>query len=244
MLINYDGTYFNGYQIQPGVRTVQGELENVLSRITNTPVRIFAAARTDSGVHALGQSVNFHTSTPLSCAKLKKGLNALLSDDLSIMEINDVDISFHARFSAVSRSYLYLIDRAEVRSPFSRFGVVHEPGNLNLEAISECMAFLVGEHDFSSFKASTDSGSHGVRRMIKTDLWEKGKYIGFFFEANAFLQHMIRNIMGTLLWVGKSKLTVSEFKEVFLSRDRRKAGPTAPAHGLYLVNVSYSEKKS
>ncbi|MBN1356044.1 tRNA pseudouridine(38-40) synthase TruA [bacterium] len=239
--IQYDGTDFHGFQIQPSVRTVQKVLEDVLSRITSGPVKLATGARTDAGVHAYGQVVNFRTVSMISTDKLLKGTNALLPADVSLRFVEEVPDGFHARFSAQSRTYVYRIDTSPLRSPFNRQFALHYPGNLALDAMLDAAEYLKGEQDFSSFKSAHDATRHAVRRMIR--IWGKqnGTIISLYFQANAFLQHMVRNIVGTLLWVGRGRLSVDRFKIILDERDRKSAGPTIGPQGLCLLEIRYPD---
>ncbi len=239
MTVAYDGGGFHGFQVQPGTRTVQGSLEEVLSRITNAPVRIHAAGRTDTGVHALGQVVNFKTQSRIAPERLLKGVNALLPKDISVASVQDVPAHFHARFSAVSRVYVYVIDTEPIRSPFRVGHAVHIPYPIDPEKMFRAAETLIGERDFSSFRAASDSNRHAMRCMIQSGGWIEGQRVYLYFNANAFLHHMVRNIVGTLLWVGRGKLNIDEFCTITEAKDRRLAGPTAPPHGLFLMKVIY-----
>ncbi len=237
----YDGTRFWGYQRQREGRTVQAELEGVLAKITDEPVTIAGAGRTDTGVHATGQVANFHTGSSILPERLMKGINSLLPDDIVIRSIEEVSADFHARFSALSRRYEYIIHDHPERQAFKRLYALHIPFPLDREALNAACAHLIGERDFSSFRASSDASEHSVRNIINAGAEVRGEVFVLFFEANAFLQHMIRIIVGTLLAVGRNRLSVEDFRDIVLAKDRTKAGPTAPPHGLYLTNVRYPE---
>ncbi|MCD4652457.1 tRNA pseudouridine(38-40) synthase TruA [bacterium] len=241
LTFEYDGTHFWGYQRQRAGRTVQGELEAVLSTITNSPVTLFSAGRTDSGVHSAGQVANFKTETCLAEPVLLKGINSLLPRDIALQSIEEVSDDFHARFSALSRCYEYRIYNSLRKTVFNRLYALHIPQSLEREAMSEACEYLIGERDFSSFRAIGDVSTHSFRRMIKAGGRSQGEVFVLFFEANAFLQHMIRIIVGTLLAVGRGNMTIAEFREIVLACDRSKAGPTAPPHPLCLTNVRYFE---
>ncbi|MGB4097966.1 MAG: tRNA pseudouridine(38-40) synthase TruA [bacterium] len=241
LTFEYDGTDFFGYQRQREGRTVQGELEKALSVITDRPVTVHSAGRTDTGVHALGQVANFHTESVLSIERMLKGLNSILPGDIAVKRIEDVPDDFHARFSALSRRYEYLIDPRSLRSVFNRRFALHVPYSLDCEAIREACRYLPGEKDFSSFRCSHDASEHSVRLMIDAGVDMRGEVLALFFEGSSFLQHMIRIIVGTLLSVGRGRMTAEAFGDVISAQDRRAAGPTAPPHGLYLTHVRYPE---
>jgi len=237
----YDGTDFQGYQRQPVGRTVQGALESVISRVTNGPITLYGAGRTDSGVHAAGQVANFRTGTRLTTAEMHSAFNALLPVDIAVHRVEEVPETFHARFSARARRYEYRIRNTLCRDVFSQRFELHHPKPLDRDAMIRGCHCLMGERDFASFRASGDSSAHSVRRMIDAGGRNEGEVLILFFEANAFLQHMIRIIVGTLLIVGRGNMTVRDFEKIIDARDRAAAGPTAPPHGLCLTNVRYSD---
>jgi tRNA pseudouridine38-40 synthase len=236
----YDGTNFWGYQRQREGRTVQGELERVVSQITDRRVVLYAAGRTDTGVHASGQVANFKTDSSLSSDKMLRGINSLLSNDVAVRVVEDVPPEFHARFSALSRRYEYTIDTAKFHSVFNRLYALHVPFDLNHGAMCRACGYLLGEKDFSSFRGSNDMSGHSVRKMMAAGGEKKGEILTLYFEASSFLQHMIRIIVGTLLMVGKGALSEADFCDIVTKKDRRAAGPTAASHGLCLTNVRYS----
>lgn len=241
LTLEYDGTQFWGFQRQREGRTVQGVLEKALSVITNRSVTLHGAGRTDAGVHASGQVANFHTRSLLEPDRMMKGLNSLLPGDIAIRRIEIVPDDFHARFSAISRRYEYTIDPGPVRSVFNRCRALHIPWPIDLEAVRGACRLLPGEKDFSSFRGSNDLSEHSIRLMTHAGVEVRSEVIVFFFEASSFLQHMIRIIVGTLLPVGRGRMSVEAFGEIIAARDRRVAGPTAPPHGLCLTDVRYPE---
>lgn len=237
----YDGTDFWGYQRQLSGRTVQGELEKIISKVTNAPITLYAAGRTDSGVHAAGQVANFKTGTRLSVEEMHRAFNALLPNDIAVSRVEQVPDAFHARFSARSRCYEYRIRNTPDRNVFTHRYELHVAKPLDHAAMIAATRYLPGERDFSSFRAAGDSSAHSIRRMIDAGGYEDGEVLVLFFEANAFLQHMIRIIVGTLLMVGRGSMTVQAFENVVNARNRAKAGSTAPPHALCLTNVRYSD---
>lgn len=235
----YDGTAYAGFQVQPNARTVQGEIERALAEICAAPVRITGAGRTDAGVHATGQVIDFRTASALDGHTMERGVNALLDEDIAISELEPVGEGFHARFSATGRTYEYRIRNAPVRAPLERLREHWLPGPLDLAAMAEASQLLLGRHDFAAFAAGV-SGERTVRRAV----WSSEDGIQRFeIEADAFLRGMVRGIVGTLLWVGRGKITVDRFAEVLRSRDRAWAGPSAPARGLCLVRVTYGDER-
>ncbi|MBN1295879.1 tRNA pseudouridine(38-40) synthase TruA [bacterium] len=239
LVFEYDGTRFWGYQRQAAGRTVQGEMERILSILTNAAVTLNSAGRTDSGVHATGQAANFKTGSRLTDEQLLNGLHALLPSDIAIRRVETVDMVFHARFSAVARRYEYRIRNADRKSVFHRLYELHVTDQLDAQNMDLGCRCLIGEHDFSSFRAAGDTSAHSKRNMMEAGCCRDGEVILLFFEANAFLQHMIRIIVGTLLPVGRGRMTVAEFLDVLQARDRARAGTTAPPHGLCLTAVRY-----
>jgi tRNA pseudouridine38-40 synthase len=240
--IEYDGTDFVGSQWQTNGRSVQGELEGAWEQLTQDRRRFVIAGRTDAGVHARGQVANVRTTTRHDTVTIVRGLNAILPEDVAVLEAWEAPEAFHARHSAIRRDYRYLISRERVASPLMRRLVVHTGRQLDLEATNQALETLLGTHDFAAFAASATEGS-----TVRTCYTAAARFIEAFdrkliaidIAANAFLYHMVRNIVGTALLVGEGKLDVAGFTAIVQSRDRRKAGRTAPAHGLYLMSVSY-----
>ncbi|MGH2492450.1 MAG: tRNA pseudouridine(38-40) synthase TruA [Candidatus Limnocylindria bacterium] len=233
----YDGTAYAGFQIQPNAPTVQGELERVLAVICGEPVRITGAGRTDAGVHATGQSIDLRTASDLGPLELERGVNALLPEDIAISDLEPAEDSFHARFSATGRTYEYRIRNAAVRDPLGMRREHWHPGELDVAAMRAAAALLVGRHDFAAFAA----GEAGERTVKRAEWISEGSVLRFEIESDAFLRGMVRGIVGTLLWVGRGKMTVERFGEVLQTKDRALAGPSAPAKGLCLVAVRYGE---
>jgi tRNA pseudouridine38-40 synthase len=236
--VAYDGTAYAGFQIQPNAPTVQGEVERVLAVICGEPVRITGAGRTDAGVHASGQVMDFRTTSGLGPEELERGVNALLPEDIAISDLEPAADSFHARFSATGRTYEYRIRSAAVRDPRWARREHWHPGELDLAAMRAAAAQLVGRHDFAAFAAGGESGERTVKRA---EWISEGSVLRFEIESDAFLRGMVRGIVGTLLWVGRGKLTVERFGEILEARDRALAGPSAPAKGLCLVAVQYGD---
>jgi len=238
--LEYDGTEFSGWQVQPETRTVQGVLEDALADLVGEPVRVTGAGRTDAGVHALGQVASVTTSLALSAEKVGHALNARLPRDVRIVQAVDVPESFHARFDAVSRSYFYLIGAAE--SPIWRRNRWFVSASLDERAMRDALAALEGEHDFSSFCLVGSEPNHHRCRVAGISLECDVNFGGILvlrIVANRFLRGMVRSIVGTLVEVGRGKITPNEFETILEARDRGAAGPTAPPHGLYLEEVRY-----
>lgn len=239
LTVAYDGTNYHGWQCQPNAVTIQEMLKGALERILNHEVKILAGARTDAGVHAMSQVVNFTTEKEIDQASLGRGLNALLPRDIRVSLVRDVDQSFHARYSAKSKTYVYCILNDTCNSPFLARYVLHVPYSLNPSSMKEAMKLVVGEHDFSAFKKKDEAYKSTVREVKRAGVVTKGRMVYVIIEATGFLRYMVRNITGTLLLVGQGKIGKEEFKAVLESGDREKAGPTAPPHGLFLREIKY-----
>ncbi len=238
--VAYDGSAWQGWQTQPHGISVQDTLEAALGRFVAQPVSTICAGRTDTGVHALGQVVHIDTTALRRPESWVRGLNALLPDSVSVQWTRSVSDDFHARFSALSRSYVYVVRNARVRSPLvdRRVGWVYH--DLELAPMQQAGARLVGEHDFSSFRSSQCQAASPVRTMQALSIARRGEYFFFTFKANAFLHHMIRNIMGALLYIGQGRQDPSWIDALLAQRDRRLAAPTFAPHGLYLAAVEYA----
>ena len=242
--IEYDGTDFVGSQWQNNGRSVQGELEGAWEQLTQERRRVNLAGRTDAGAHARGQVASVRTETRHDLATIQRGLNAILPEDVAVLDAWEVAYEFHARHSAIRRDYRYLIDNGPAGSPLLRRHAVHVSRRLNTALMNEALAALIGTHDFAAFAGGEQEGST-VRTCYAAsctpaELWGQ-PLIAVDLAANAFLRHMVRNIVGTLLLVGEGKIDSAGFAAVFAGRDRRRAGRTAPAHGLYLMSVSYPQ---
>ncbi len=237
--IEYDGTHYHGWQVQPSGETIQAILERAISTFLRTPTRIMGSGRTDAGVHALGQVANFFSEQPHGPHRIRRALNALTPHDITIKEVEIVADCFDARRDGQSRVYEYHILNRTTPSPFylNRAWHIHEP--LDVEAMRRAILCLHGEHDFSSFRAAGCDAAHPVRKVYRTSLEPRGELLVYTIEATAFLRHMVRNIVGTLVEVGCGLRTPQSFGALLEARDRTKAGPTAPPHGLYLVEVRY-----
>ncbi len=239
LTVEYDGTNYCGWQVQPNGESIQAALERAVSTFLGASTRITGSGRTDAGVHALGQVANFFTEKEFAPHRLRRGLNALTPLAITIKEVEIVADSFDARRDARSRVYEYRILNRPTPSPFylNRAWHVHAP--LDVGAMREAIACLIGEHDFSSFRAAGCDAAHPVRKIYANSLEARGELLIYAVEATAFLRHMVRNIVGTLVEVGQGLRAPQSFKELLEARDRTKAGITAPAHGLYLVEVKY-----
>jgi len=240
LLIAYDGTYYQGWQRQKEGPTIQGVIEEVLSRLTQRAVSLVGAGRTDTGVHAWGQVANFRTTSSMAVAKIEKALHAMLTKDILIRRVQEADPAFHARYSCRAKIYDYLICNQTLNNPFLRhyIWIVREP--LDCELVKTGLSLLIGEKDFSSFQSQGSEVSSPVRTIYQADLLHLPR-VGFKlrFKADGFLRHMVRNMVGTLIRVGSGRISIEEFEKIIHSKDRSKAGEMAPAHGLFLRKVIY-----
>ena len=237
--IAYDGTRFAGWAVQPGRRTVQGELEEALARLFGEPITLTAAGRTDAGVHALAQVASF-ASEREPPATLLRALNALTGPDLAVASAAVRPDGFDARGDARSRRYRYRIETASPPSPFERGRALHWPYRLDQASLGECAAALAGEHDFTAF-TPTDTDHVRFRRRILDAEWqrESDRVLRFEVEADSFMRRMVRVLVGTTLEVASGRRTLEDFRALLDGAPRERAGETAPAHGLYLVAVRY-----
>lgn len=239
LVIEYEGTAYAGWQRQPNQPTVQAAIEDILQRITQTHIAVTGAGRTDAGVHALGQVVSFRSDKTFSMHEWLRALNGLLPADISIRSIEAVADGFHARYSARRKHYEYrILNRAE-RSALDRHRAWHIRERLDLGTMREAARSLVGRHDFSSFQGHPTDTDNPICDLTHLTLSEEQALIGIQVQADRFLKQMVRAIVGTLVEVGQGKRQPQAMKDILDTRDRRSAGITAPAHGLYLVRVEY-----
>jgi tRNA pseudouridine38-40 synthase len=249
-LLQYCGTNYKGWQVQPNCLTIQKVLQDVISRITNETIKVKAAGRTDAGAHALGQVISFHTTTGLDPSRLKKAINALLPPDIRLIDLTATYEGFHPRYDAKMKSYLYLIHLGQETSPFIAPFVWDVRCNLNLDKLKEASRHLIGSHDFSGFMASGSEVSNTVRTVYCIDIAVineipflgqtlQNDLLAIEVTANGFLKQMVRNIVGTLIDIGRGHLCVGAIGSILNSKDRKRAGITAPARGLYLKAVYY-----
>jgi len=239
IILAYDGAGFMGWQVQRGVRTVQETLEDALEKILGHKARTHASGRTDTGVHALGQVVNVHTDSPIPAQGLRRALNSKLPDELSIRSVEEAPLDFHARFMAKSKKYVYIFDTAEDASPFLARYVLHVNDPLDISAMAQSATYLQGEHDFASFMGSGSSVKSTQRRILLADVFSRGTRVFFYIHGSGFLRHMVRNIAGTMLLIGKGALSPEDMNDILNQKNRACAGPTAPPQGLYLLAVDY-----
>ena len=239
LTIQYDGTDYYGWQMQASHSTVQQVLQEALSIVCNHPVVLHGSGRTDTGVHALGQVAHFKTSSRIDMPQLHKGLNSLLPDDVVVREAVEAHPDFHARFDATARTYWYFILNEAVPSVFYRRYAWHVRKPLDIKAMRDAAALLVGMHDYSSFQAREREDACMVREVKRVRLKRVGPLLLFEIQASSFLRHMVRGIVGTLVETGLGKLSAAGMRDILMARDRSQAGPTAPAQGLFLKEVRY-----
>ena len=239
--VEYAGQDFSGWQKQPGIKTIQGEIEKAIFSITNEKIDTSAAGRTDAGVHALGQIIHFDTGAKRNNRNWLLGGNANLPYGIRLHWVAEQTADFHARFSATARTYRYLIANQAQRSALFYHGLSWEKRPLNATDMHRAIQHLIGEHDFSSFRAAGCQSNSPNRNIHRARIWRQADLVIVEITANAFLHHMVRNIVGALLCIGRGDRSKDWLKELLLLRDRTKAPPTAPPNGLYLVRVNYPD---
>jgi tRNA pseudouridine38-40 synthase len=237
--LEYDGRAYSGWQFQPGLQTVQDTVQRALSRVADAPVACVCAGRTDAGVHALAQVVHFDSSAVRSERGWRLGTNSYLPDDVSVAWVREVPGHFHARFSATARSYRYLIFNRDSRSALASGRATWERRPLDAARMHEAAQVLVGEHDFSAFRAVECQAKSPVRRVESLEVTRSAEWLTLAITANAFLHHMVRNVAGLLLSVGHGESPPARVAAVLASRDRKTNAATASPAGLYLAAVRY-----
>jgi tRNA pseudouridine38-40 synthase len=261
----YDGTDFHGWQTQPGVSTIQSALTEVLERITQEHIMIHSAGRTDAGVHALGQAAHFRTQSMLAPEEFQRALNALLPREIRVLAAESVAPDFHARWHALAKTYCYRFYRGRVLPPFLWRYVLHDPFPLDFEAMREAAQLFEGQHDFTSFAASTGSEDEDQDRTVDRVIYRSEVLRGddanlpaaafanlgiarpgpeewvYVVRGRSFLRYMVRKLSGTLIDVGRGRLSPADVIELFALRDRSRSGPTLPPQGLFLVSVEYPD---
>jgi len=248
LTIAYDGADFHGWQFQPGLPTIQGALNDVVRKITDEQIVVHGASRTDAGVHGLGQVAHFKTNSSLSAVEFQRALNALLPPAIRVVEAEEVGMEFHSRWQAQGKTYRYRIYRGRVLPPFEYRRVLHYPWPLDEEAMRQAARLFEGEHDFSSFAASSGAEEDDRDRLMTRviSLSEivrepEREEITYVVRGISFLRYMVRKIVGTLLDVGRGKLAPADIPALFEARDRSRSGPTVPSDGLYLVSLEYPD---
>jgi tRNA pseudouridine38-40 synthase len=242
ILVSYDGTDYHGWQVQPGLPTIQGVLEQVIAQIEGRSVQVAGSGRTDAGVHAIGQVAAFSIENPIPVDNLRRAVNRLLPRDIRVLSAEEAVLDFHPRFQAKRKTYEYRIFRGEICSPFERRYVCHHPYPLATEEMMAAAPLLEGEHDFTAFAASDDRDElelSKVRTIFCSRLMLEGDRLTYRVTGSGFLKHMVRNIVGVLLEVGKGNLDRAGFLARLQPGCAIPAGPTAPARGLFLMSVEY-----
>ena len=239
LTVSYEGTRYHGWQLQPNAITVEETLKEAIERIVDHKAKLYAGARTDAGVHAMGQVVNFTTWKGIDGVSLTRGLNSLLPRDIRVRDGRDCEETFHARYSAKSKIYVYCILNRPCNSPFLSRYVLHFPYPLNIASMKETIRLIVGEHDFSAFKKKDEFYRDPVREVKRAGVAVRAGMVYVVIEATGFLRYMVRNIVGTLLDVGRGQTGFDGFEAILASGMREMAGPTAPPHGLFLREINY-----
>ncbi|MGC2661615.1 MAG: tRNA pseudouridine(38-40) synthase TruA [Bryobacteraceae bacterium] len=240
--VSYDGSEFHGWQIQPGLRTIQGELESVIATIEGKPVAVIGSGRTDAGVHAVAQVAAITLENPIPTDNFRRAVNRLISKDIRVTNVREAEITFHPRFDAVRKTYEYRIFREEICPPFSRRYMYHHPYPLDELGMINAAPVIEGEHDFTAFAAADEKYSAGqtmVRTIYRSELHRDGELLIYRVTGSGFLKHMVRNVMGVLLQVGRGNLAACDVTARLMSGCSIPPGPTAPASGLFLVSVEY-----
>lgn len=236
---SYDGTNFNGYQLQPNLRTVQNELEKAVSFLNKkTYTQVQSSGRTDKGVHALNQVAHFNLDVEIPLYKIKRGLNSNLPEDIHVIQVSKVSNDFHARFFAKKKEYIYKINVGEY-NPMERNYIYQYNNQLDINKMKEAIKYFEGTHDFTSFVSSEDIRENKVRTVLKTSIKNKNKIIEISFQADGFMKYQVRNMVGLLIAIGSHKKEVSDVEKIINAKDRTKSVKTAPAEGLYLKKVWY-----
>ena len=240
LIIEYDGKSFNGWQKQPNKLNIQGEIEKAIGELTGEEIELIASGRTDAGVHSLGQTANFKTENEtIPIEKFPVAIKSKLKKSIVIKSAEEMDERFHSRYSVKSKTYRYVINNSEMGTAIYRDLEYHFPIKLDVEKMNKAAKYFVGEHDFAGFKASGTSSKSSVRKIYKAEVYREDDRIKIELTGNGFLYNMVRIISGTLLDVGMDKIKVEEIPEIIESKDRKRAGRTLPAYGLYLVKVEY-----
>jgi len=237
LILEYDGTDFCGWQLQPKDRTVQGVLENSLKQLLQESSTTHASGRTDAGVHALGQVANFKTESKLSLESIQNGVNSYLPADVRVLSVEEVGEAFHSRYDAVKRTYRYIVEkRAKAVGRHYSWFCKYELDISKIRQASEC---LIGKHSFEAFAKLNEEERHYLCNVESVKWEENEENLSFTISANRFLHHMVRIILGTLIDVGRGKLFPGDVQDILTSMDRKRAGSVAPAHGLFFVRVDY-----
>lgn len=243
LTVQYDGTAYHGWQKQPGVPTLQGTLEEALAQLTGKSIEIVGSSRTDAGVHARGQVAHFDLESPIPTENLPRALNALLPDDIAVIQAEQVEPTFDAISSTFAKWYRYTLNISEIRPVFEIRYCWHRPGRLDTAAMQQAASYLVGQHDFKSFACAADSRQNSIRTILAFQVSSLPQTIFFDVCATGFLYNMVRNMVGTLVEIGRGRWQTEQIQQILAAADRAVAGPIAPAAGLCLMQIFYSEKE-
>ena len=239
LTIAYDGTHFKGWQRQANGKTIQGEIEKAIEKVFGKHHVLYGASRTDSGVHAKAQVANFKINSSIPTSKIPTALNACLSEDIAIIKAEEAGADFHSRFDAKIKHYRYFILNSRNRDPFNEKYSWRVPYKLNVPLVRKEAKVLIGKHDFKSFQATDKIERSSVRKISRLSIKKEKNQLIVDIEADGFLYNMVRNIVGTLVDIGRGYLPEGSMKKILKAKDRTKAGPTAPAKGLFLVEAKY-----
>lgn len=240
LLLQYEGTRYQGWQRQTASdNTIQGKMETLLSKMCNEPIEVQASGRTDAGVHAKGQVVNFHTECEMSVSEMQSYINQYLPDDIAVVEVREVAPRFHSRLNACGKRYCYRVINSDIPDVFWRRFAQEVPERLDEDAMRKAAGYLLGEHDFKSFTSTKKSKKSTVRRIDRIEIDRQGALLTFTFEGNGFLHHMVRILMGTLLEVGMGIRDADSIPDIIAAGRRDAAGRLVPAKGLMLMEVFY-----
>lgn len=239
LTIEYEGKDYNGWQKQPNHLNIQGEIEKAIQHITGEEVDLIGSGRTDAGVHAFGQVANFKTNSDFPIEKMATAINSQLKQSIRVLKSEEVPLDFHSRYHCHQKTYAYIIDNSNQGTAIYRNITYHIAQPLNLEKMQEAANYLLGEHDFSSFKSSGTSSKNSVRTIYKAQVLKEQDRVIIMLTGNGFLYNMVRIIAGTLVEVGLGHISSEEIKNILEAKDRKKAGKTLPAKGLFLMSVEY-----
>ena len=239
LILAFDGTAYHGWQAQKSAPTLQGSLSAAIARITGESSILTGSGRTDAGTHARALVANFFTESSISTGQLLRALNSILPRDIRVLSARQMPLDFHSRRNAVSKVYRYQIYLGPILAPHLTREFFHFPYPVDIHVMERASRLFVGEHDFASFAKATGKPANTVRRILRCDLRRHGHRLFLTVEGSGFLHHMVRNMAGTLLEVGRGSISMQAFRELFAQRDRTLAGFTAPAHGLVLLKVQY-----
>lgn len=239
-ILEYDGAEYSGWQRQENTpMTIQEKVESALAEIAKKPVCVLASSRTDAGVHAYGQVIGFHMDSSIPTERLPIAMNSLLPGEIRVKHAEEVDMNFHPRFQTIGKTYHYMIDNGQIQSVFRRRYAYHVPYSLDVEEMRKSSQHLIGKHDFSAFRAVGCSAKSPVRTIKNIQIFKENDLLRLEYEGDGFLYNMVRILTGTLIYAGLRKFSSEDIHRILTECDRTKAGPTAPAHGLYLVKVFY-----